>query len=1011
VLMAAAAEGITVLAASGDCGASDGTSGLSTDYPASDPYVTGVGGTVLTVDPNTGAWVSETGWSGNSSGASGVGCVNQGGSGGGYAPFVRPAWQTGTGISSTEKFRGVPDVALNAGTSVAITFYGNPSAVAGTSAATPAWAGIVAVGDQYAGRSLGYLNPGLYQILRGGTYAADFHDITQGSNGYSAGIGWDPVTGLGTPIAGALLPELARGTVVPSNLSVAIRANASVGPAPLLVNFTAIGSGGVRPYPSYDFIFGDGNATYTTKPYATHSYPTAGVYNATVLLFDAAGNSSLAVPVVVVVGGGKLLDVTLTANTTSTPLGGNVTFQVQASGGTAPYQYWIWFGDGTSTVPGPGAIATHTYRTAGGFCAWAAATDAAIPEDGGGSIAVSLAVGGVPRPICGSGPPPIAHLSSAVVAADLPGDLPLRFSASGGAGPLTAWIDAQDPYATACQCGIFRTAGTHEITVYANDSLGASSTASLNVTLYPALQANFTASALSGPAPLRVTFSATASGGRNASAALTTWQFGNGTGSGRGASASYLYTVPGEYLATASLMDQGEGNASSAFLIDVTAPGAAGLGIAGTISSAVRSLVGAPVAFRAVAVGASGGPVQFRWNLSDGSSGFGANLTESPIPTGCAPGANCSLSFTLTATGPGGALKTVAGALPDFFGAAYSALDLKVAVGPENATTPYRWSSSVNASGMPGPSVSWSFGDGSGASGPDVQHVYLAPGNYTIGMTVGDAAGDAWSWSQSVQINGSRIQPLAIVVVPGTFTCYAPCLENFSAELSGGAFPPFRVSWSFGPGATGNGTTVAHRFATPGSVTVWANATDGLGEVAVDMVAGTVLAPTALNLTLTVSPASVGPGGVFHLQARSVPICPVGSNAGCPGAEPPLLLEVRTGTPTGIGPSSTLFIKAVPRAVPGAGVFLSFPAPPLVGPFWFVLVPASPAYIGLAIADASVTPSAAAGSVGAAAASAALGLILLGAVGGAAVGMGAILLARRDDPDGAARRPPGRFNP
>ncbi|HEV8050506.1 MAG TPA: protease pro-enzyme activation domain-containing protein, partial [Thermoplasmata archaeon] len=114
VFQAAALEGITVLSASGDCGSAAGTSGVSTDYPASDPYVVGVGGTDLTLS-GANAWSSETAWGGNSSGKSSPGCQNQGGSTGGYSPFPRPYWQSGTGIPSNRTVRGEPDVAAIAG--------------------------------------------------------------------------------------------------------------------------------------------------------------------------------------------------------------------------------------------------------------------------------------------------------------------------------------------------------------------------------------------------------------------------------------------------------------------------------------------------------------------------------------------------------------------------------------------------------------------------------------------------------------------------------------------------------------------------------------------------------------------------------------------------------------------------------------------------------------------------------------------------------------------------------
>jgi len=89
--------------------------------------------------------------------------------------------------------------------------------IGGTSLSCPQWAGIVAIADQLNGGGLGLINPGLYKIGAAPTrYANDFYDVTTGNNGafaptipgYNATTGWDPVTGLGTPNAANLVPDL-----------------------------------------------------------------------------------------------------------------------------------------------------------------------------------------------------------------------------------------------------------------------------------------------------------------------------------------------------------------------------------------------------------------------------------------------------------------------------------------------------------------------------------------------------------------------------------------------------------------------------------------------------------------------------------------------------------------------------------------------------------------------------------------------------------------------------------
>jgi subtilase family serine protease len=123
--------------------------------------------------------------------------------------------------------RGVPDVAADAnphtGFPQVTSNTGRDYAISGgggTSGSAPLWAGIIALADQYANRHLGFVNPAIYQIARGSDYHQAFHDVTAGPEntaefphgtitGYSAGPGWDPTTGWGSPDANLLVPLLA----------------------------------------------------------------------------------------------------------------------------------------------------------------------------------------------------------------------------------------------------------------------------------------------------------------------------------------------------------------------------------------------------------------------------------------------------------------------------------------------------------------------------------------------------------------------------------------------------------------------------------------------------------------------------------------------------------------------------------------------------------------------------------------------------------------------------------
>ena len=223
---------VTVVVSSGDFGAAisppcPGTGSQvppkGVDYPASDPLVLSVGGSSLSANHGTGAYLGETAWNRPITPTAGPHWA----SGGGFSgQFSRPAYQAGVpGIEAAS--RGVPDVAADADAYtgialVAVVASGQyvVSPGAGTSAGAPFWAGLVAIADQYAGRHLGFINPALYRIARSASYHAAFHDVTTGDNtvrfgavtitGYPAAPGWDPVTGWGSPDARVLVPVLAR---------------------------------------------------------------------------------------------------------------------------------------------------------------------------------------------------------------------------------------------------------------------------------------------------------------------------------------------------------------------------------------------------------------------------------------------------------------------------------------------------------------------------------------------------------------------------------------------------------------------------------------------------------------------------------------------------------------------------------------------------------------------------------------------------------------------------------
>ena len=254
--MQANAEGITVLGPAGDSGATDcdyqvttATQGLAVDFPASSPYVTGLGGTMFneggasyfgtTNDANGGSAISyipEEVWNETAVSLAAGGTIAAGG-GGLSSFFTKPTWQVGTGVPN-DFARDVPDVSLNAAadhdgylfcsqgscvngfrtsaTPTSSCTTGNClDVVGGTSVSTPAFAGIMALVQQKIGAATANANPVIYALANSSYYSTVFHDVTVGNNaspctagstdcpsggsiGYNATTGYDLATGWGS---------------------------------------------------------------------------------------------------------------------------------------------------------------------------------------------------------------------------------------------------------------------------------------------------------------------------------------------------------------------------------------------------------------------------------------------------------------------------------------------------------------------------------------------------------------------------------------------------------------------------------------------------------------------------------------------------------------------------------------------------------------------------------------------------------------------------------------------
>jgi Pro-kumamolisin, activation domain/IPT/TIG domain len=262
----AAAQGQTLFAASGDSGAYDcdptqgGTlSARAVDSPASDPLVTGVGGTSMILNGNN-TYAGETAWGGP------LTTQPEGSGGGNSNAYAQPTWQSSVHRpQNLSTMRQVPDVALDGDPQTGYAIFSNTNSsgtqagwtmVGGTSAAAPGWAGFAAVYDQYACVSdrpgLGNANPQLYQAATSTTFLP-FNDVTTGNSGnatfWSAAAGWDYATGLGSlrasDLAQALTAGVSAGTAQP-HINMIVNGTAGASGPPLGGNLVDVHGCGFR---------------------------------------------------------------------------------------------------------------------------------------------------------------------------------------------------------------------------------------------------------------------------------------------------------------------------------------------------------------------------------------------------------------------------------------------------------------------------------------------------------------------------------------------------------------------------------------------------------------------------------------------------------------------------------------------------------------------------------------------------------------------------------------------
>lgn len=333
-----AAQGQSFFQGSGDFGAYPG----SIDEPSDDPYLTVVGGTTLTTTGGAGAWGSETVWLTPATSDPLLGNTPEQASGGGVSlTYDIPDWQQGISMTANQgstTMRNLPDVAMIANNIDVVwgnDYLGSSTDLpeAGTSLATPLWAGFMALVNQQGAANgqppVGFANPALYAIAQSTNYPFCFHDITTGNNftpaspgKYSATTGYDLCSGWGTPNGSNLIQAL----LAPPSENLVIM-------PPL--GFTSSGPGGGP--------FSVTSQTYTLTNIG--SMPLNWSLVNTSRWLNVSANSGALIP------GGPSAAVTVSLNSTASKLlidecSGNVSFANLSDGTTQNRQFDLYVGNG-----------------------------------------------------------------------------------------------------------------------------------------------------------------------------------------------------------------------------------------------------------------------------------------------------------------------------------------------------------------------------------------------------------------------------------------------------------------------------------------------------------------------------------------------------------------------------------------------------------------------------------------------------------------------------------------
>jgi len=613
--------GITYLASTGD-------SGTEVEWPAVSPYVVAVGGTTLTT-LSDGTYVSESGWSG---------------SGGGTSVYVaRPSYQNGFQSATN---RGVPDVSFDADPASGVAVYdttgsGGWAQYGGTSLSAPCWAGLFSL--------LGQSGPNwLYsEATPSSAYAANYNDVTTGSNGLSAGIGYDLVTGLGTPKANSLI-----------GFSINTASPLTPGDVGFAYSKTLVATGGSGTGYTWSITSG-------TLPIGLSLEASTGIISGTPTA--AGGPTSITFKVTDSVGGSatKSLSITINAapaiSTTSLPDGeatAPYSQTLSVSGGSSPFTWSIMSGSlptGLSLAASTGII-SGTPTTAGR----PTSVTFKVTDTAAGTASKILTINIIPAPIFTSAIPPSAWDQNLLFT-------PYTVTASGGTGTRTFSATGL-PTGLSINASSGVISGTPTTTgnftsaiLRVTDSVGGTGTQAFSMTINPLPTISTTSTLPAGDVGVAYSKTLVATGG---SGTGYTWSITSGSlpdGLSLAPSTGIISGTPttagGPTFITFKVTDSIGGSVTKALSITIN--------IAPTISTTSPLPGGEVTAPYSRTLAATAGTSPFTWSITSGTLPAGLSLNASTgvisgTPTAVVASTNITFKVTDNAGGTASKILSIA---------------------------------------------------------------------------------------------------------------------------------------------------------------------------------------------------------------------------------------------------------------------------------------------------------------------------------------------------------------